>query len=50
MMAPRLRMSNNQRFMVHEGGRPFFYLGDIAWVLVLDDASRGYPVAGSRVL
>ncbi len=30
---PRLRVSENRRFLVHEDGRPFFYLGDTAWEL-----------------
>jgi hypothetical protein len=29
----RLKVSDNQRFLVHEDGRPFFYLGDTAWEL-----------------
>jgi len=34
MTAPRLRISDNRRFLVHEDGRPFFYLlGDTAWEL-----------------
>jgi hypothetical protein len=28
-----LRVSENQRFLVHEDGTPFFYLGDTAWEL-----------------
>jgi hypothetical protein len=28
---PRLRVSDNGRFFVKEGGAPFFYLGDTAW-------------------
>jgi hypothetical protein len=28
---PRLRVSENGRFFVKEGGAPFFYLGDTAW-------------------
>lgn len=31
--APRLAISENRRFLVHEDGRPFFYLGDTAWEL-----------------
>lgn len=31
--APRLKVSENQRFLVYEDGRPFFYLGDTAWEL-----------------
>lgn len=31
--APRLRVSENRRFIVKEDGSPFFYLGDTAWEL-----------------
>jgi hypothetical protein len=31
--APRLKVSENHRFLVYEDGRPFFYLGDTAWEL-----------------
>ena len=31
--APRLRVSENHRFLVREDGSPFFYLGDTAWEL-----------------
>jgi len=30
---PRLKVSENQRFLVTEDGRPFFYLADTAWEL-----------------
>jgi hypothetical protein len=30
---PRLKVSENQRFLVREDGRPFFWLGDTAWEL-----------------
>jgi hypothetical protein len=30
---PRLRVSDNHRFLVTEDGRPFFWLGDTAWEL-----------------
>jgi len=30
---PRLKISDNKRFLVYEDGRPFFYLGDTAWEL-----------------
>jgi hypothetical protein len=30
---PRLRVSENRRFLVYEDGRPFFYLADTAWEL-----------------
>jgi Protein of unknown function (DUF4038)/Putative collagen-binding domain of a collagenase len=29
----KLKVSKNHRFLVHEDGRPFFYLGDTAWEL-----------------
>ncbi|MGE5608893.1 MAG: glycoside hydrolase family 140 protein [Bacillota bacterium] len=31
--APRLKVSDNNRYLVYEDGRPFFYLGDTAWEL-----------------
>ncbi|MCB0837186.1 MAG: glycoside hydrolase family 140 protein [Bacteroidetes bacterium] len=30
---PRLKVSDNHRFLVTEDGKPFFYLGDTAWEL-----------------
>lgn len=30
---PRLKVSENQRFLVTESGQPFFWLGDTAWEL-----------------
>jgi len=30
---PRLKVSDNRRFLVHEDGKPFFWLGDTAWEL-----------------
>lgn len=30
---PRLKVSENHRFLVKEDGKPFFYLGDTAWEL-----------------
>jgi hypothetical protein len=30
---PRLKVSENQRFLVQEDGQPFFWLGDTAWEL-----------------
>lgn len=39
-----LKVSDNRRFLVHEDGTPFFYLGDTAWELfhrlTLDEAER----------
>ena len=29
----RLKISENKRFLIHEDGTPFFYLGDTAWQL-----------------
>jgi len=31
---PRLRVSDNQRYLVAEDGRPFFWLGDTAWSII----------------
>ena len=31
--APRLKVSENHHFLVHQDGAPFFYLGDTAWEL-----------------
>jgi hypothetical protein len=31
--APKLKISDNQRFLVTADGKPFFYLGDTAWEL-----------------
>ena len=31
---PRLKVSENKRFLVEESGRPFFWLGDTAWELL----------------
>ncbi len=30
---PRLKVSENKRFLIHEDGTPFFWLGDTAWEL-----------------
>jgi hypothetical protein len=30
---PRLRVSDNRRFLVTSEGKPFFYLADTAWEL-----------------
>lgn len=51
-----LKVSDNKRFLVHEDGTPFFYLGDTAWEIfhrldredvdkyLQDRASKGYTV------
>ena len=53
---PRLKVSDNQRFLVGEDGKPFFWLGDTAWELfhrlnreeadryLEDRAAKGYTV------
>ncbi len=53
---PRLKVSDNRRFLVKEDGSPFFYLGDTAWELfhrvkredvdlyLTDRASKGFNV------
>jgi len=53
---PRLRVSENGRFFVKEGGAPFFYLGDTAWCIftrptheevdwyLTDRAAKGFTV------
>ena len=33
MAAPKLKVSENKRFLIQENGKPFFYLGDTAWEL-----------------
>ena len=39
-----LKVSSNRRFLVHDDGSPFFYLGDTAWELfhrlTLSEAER----------
>ncbi|MGI8603833.1 MAG: glycoside hydrolase family 140 protein [Verrucomicrobiales bacterium] len=33
LASPRLKVSDNKRFLVREDGKPFFWLGDTAWEL-----------------
>jgi hypothetical protein len=59
---PRIKVSDNQRFLVHEDGTPFFYLGDTAWELfhrlnreeadiyLSDRAAKGFTVIQAVVL
>src|SRR3954471_22033173 len=59
---PRLKVSENRRFLVKEDGSPLFYLGDTAWELFhrLDRpeaarylegrADKGFPVIQAVVL
>ncbi len=58
----RLKVSDNQRFLVHNDGTPFFYLGDTAWELfhrlnreeadmyLVDRAAKGFTVIQAVVL
>src|SRR4051812_23864956 len=53
---PRLKVSDNKRFLVEESGKPFFYLGDTTWELfhrlnreeadryLKDRAAKGFTV------
>ena len=57
-----LHISDNRRFLVHDNGRPFFYLGDTAWELfhrldrqdadryLADRADKGFTVIQAVVL
>jgi hypothetical protein len=59
---PRLKVSDNKRFLVTSDGRPFFYLGDTAWELfhrlnreqaehyLKDRAAKGFTVIQAVVL
>jgi hypothetical protein len=59
---PRLKVSENKRFLVSADGKPFFYLGDTAWELfhrltreeaekyLKDRAAKGYTVIQAVVL
>jgi hypothetical protein len=59
---PRLKVSDNKRFLVTADGKPFFYLGDTAWELfhrldrekaeryLKDRAARGFTVIQAVVL
>lgn len=59
---PRLKVSENQRFLVMESGEPFFYLGDTAWELFhrltrkemdiyfQNRASKGFTVVQAVIL
>lgn len=59
---PRLKVSDNRRFLVKEDGSPFFYLGDTAWELfhrlnreeadryLRDRAEKGFTVIQAVVL
>src|SRR5262247_935715 len=33
LAAPRLKVTENHRYLQYEDGKPFFYLGDTAWEL-----------------
>ena len=59
---PRLKVSDNRRFLVKADGKPFFYLGDTAWELfhrltredaeryLKDRAAKGFTVIQAVVL
>lgn len=59
---PRLKVSDNKRYLVTADGKPFFYLGDTAWELfhrlnreqaeqyLKDRAAKGYTVIQAVVL
>src|SRR5215510_5254097 len=32
-VAPKLKVTENRRYLQYENGKPFFYLGDTAWEL-----------------
>ena len=61
-MTPRLRVSDNGRFLVRDDGLPFFYLGDTAWELfhrlsreetddyLRDRAAKGFTVVQAVAL
>jgi hypothetical protein len=60
--APRLKVTDNHRYLQYEDGRPFFYLGDTAWELfhklnreeatfyLTNRASKGFTVIQAFVL
>jgi hypothetical protein len=60
--AKRLKVSENRRYLIHEDGTPFFYLGDTAWELfhrlnredseryLKNRASKGFTVIQAVVL
>src|SRR3954469_10092125 len=57
-----LKISDNRRFLVHDDGSPFFYLGDTAWELfhrltpreaeryLQDRAAKGFTVIQAGAL
>jgi hypothetical protein len=61
-LPPRLKVSDNKRFLVTADGRPFFYLGDTAWELfhrldrdqagkyLKDRSAKGFTVIQAVVL
>lgn len=62
MSLPRLRISDDRRFLANEDGSPFFWLGDTAWVLfhrttrqeadlyLANRAAKGFNVVQAMVL
>lgn len=57
-----LKVSDNRRYLIHEDGQPFFYLGDTAWEIfhrltreeadlyLADRATKGFTVVQAVVL
>ncbi len=50
-----LKVSDNRRFLVHDDGTPFFYLGDTAWELLHrctleETANATWPTAPPNAL
>jgi Protein of unknown function (DUF4038)/Putative collagen-binding domain of a collagenase len=61
-VAPKLKITENRRYLQYENGKPFFYLGDTAWELfhrlnreeatqyLTDRAQKGFTVIQAVVL
>ena len=62
LTAPRLKVTDNHRYLQYEDGKPFFYLGDTAWELfhrlnreeatlyLTNRANKGFTVIQAVVL
>ena len=37
---PRLKVSDNHRYLQTEDGKPFFWLGDTAWELIIGSIAK----------
>src|SRR5499433_1589251 len=61
-VAPKLKITENRRYLQYENGKPFFYLGDTAWELfhrlnreeatryLINRAQKGFTVIQATVL